>query len=50
MEEAKGVYQRSLWNVIKLKYKSKGYGQTTNMPAIAGPEVDIIDAVARGEI
>ena len=50
MEEAKGVYQRSLWNVIKLKYKSKGYGQTTNVPAIAGPEVDIIDAVARGEI
>jgi hypothetical protein len=50
MEEAKGVYQRSLWNVIKLKYKSKGYGQSTKMPGVAGPEIDIIDAVARGEI
>jgi hypothetical protein len=50
MAEAKGVYQRSLWNVINLKYKSKGYGQGTNMPGIAGPDVDIIDAVARGDI
>ena len=50
MAEAKGVYQRTLWNVIKLKYKSKGYGQNTNLPAIAGPDVDIIDAVARGDI
>jgi hypothetical protein len=50
MAEAKGVYQRSLWNVINLKYKSKGYGQSTNMPGIAGSDVDIIDAVARGDI
>lgn len=50
MEEAKGVYQRSLWNVINLKYKSKGYGQSTNMPGIAGPNIDIIDAVAKGDI
>jgi hypothetical protein len=50
MEAAKGVYQRSLLDVIKLKYKSKGYGQSTNIPGIAGPDVDIIDAVARGEI
>jgi hypothetical protein len=50
MEEAKGVYQRSLWNVINLKYKSKGYGQGTTMPGIAGPNVDIIEAVAKGDI
>jgi hypothetical protein len=50
MAEAKGVYQRSLWNIIQLKYKSKGYGQGTNMPGIAGADVDIIDAVARGDI
>jgi hypothetical protein len=50
MEDAKGVYQRSLWNVINLKYKSKGYGQSTNMPAISGPNIDIIDAVAKGDI
>jgi hypothetical protein len=50
MEDAKGVYQRSLWNVINLKYKSKGYGQSTNMPGIAGPNIDIIDAVAKGDI
>jgi hypothetical protein len=50
MSEAKGVYQRTLWNVIKLKYKSKGYGQNTNLPGIASPDVDIIDAVARGDI
>jgi hypothetical protein len=50
MEDAKGVYQRSLWNVINLKYKSKGYGQRTNMPSISGPNIDIIDAVAKGDI
>jgi hypothetical protein len=50
MENAKGVFQQSLWNIIKVKYKSKGYGQGTNMPAISGPNIDIIDAVAKGDI
>lgn len=50
MEMAKGIYQRSLWNAITLKYKSKGYGQSTSMPSMGNSDVDIIDAVAKGDI
>lgn len=43
MESAKGVYQASLLNKIKVFYKSKGYGLSTQEP-------DIIEAVVKGDI
>jgi len=43
MESAKGVYQASLLNKIKLFYKSKGYGLSSQEP-------DIIEAVVKGDV
>jgi len=43
MESAKGVYQASLLNKIKLFYKSKGYGLSSQTP-------DIIEAVVKGDV
>ena len=43
MESAKGVYQASLLNKIKLFYKSKGYGLSSQQP-------DIIEAVVKGDV
>ena len=42
MELSKGVYQSSLKQKIYLYYKSKGYGQNS--------EVDVIDLVAQGKL
>lgn len=43
MENAKGVYQKSLKNKLVTFYKSKGYGQKAQDP-------DIISAVVKGEV
>ena len=43
MEKAKGVYQASLLNRIKVFYKSKGYGLSSKEP-------DIIEAVVKGDV
>jgi len=43
MESAKGVYQSSLTNKLKMFYKSKGYGQSTKQP-------DIVEAVMKGDV
>jgi len=43
LESAKGVYQASLLNKIKLFYKSKGYGLSSQVP-------DIIEAVVKGDV
>ena len=49
-EQAKGVYQRSLMNALKLHYKSKGYGQGKNSHGIGSADFDIFEAVARGDV
>ena len=43
MESAKGVYQTSLLNKLKVFYKSKGHGQSSKQP-------DIVEAVVKGDI
>ena len=43
MESAKGVYQATLLNKIKMFYKSKGYGLNAQQP-------DIIEAVVKGDV
>jgi hypothetical protein len=43
MESAKGVYQASLPNNIKLFYKSKGYGLSSQEP-------DINEAAVKGDV
>ena len=48
MDNAKGVYQSSLLQKIQLFYKSKGYGQDTNLSAAGG--FDIVESVAKGEL
>jgi hypothetical protein len=50
MDTAKGVYQSSLLQKVKLLYKSKGYGQSSTMPGIGSDSFDIFEAVAKGEI
>ena len=50
---AKGVYQSTLLDMIRLKYKSRGWGQTNapkNEAIVAMSYVDFITEVAKGDL